>query len=106
MPGGFFIFDAKAEGIKVEKATQRLARYWNADPRRFGEIVTGDEMWLYFVKPDCKENMKVCIRENSEKHPIAGRNDFQFPLPLGVWEALRFVIVALPGLFSYLFFQS
>ena len=26
------------------------------------------------------------------------------PLPLGVWEGLRFVIVALPGLFSYLFF--
>ena len=24
--------------------------------------------------------------------------------PLGVWEGLRFVIVALPGLFSYLFF--
>ena len=33
-----------------------------------------------------------------------------FPLPLGVWEGLRFVMVALPGLFSYLFcpcvFQS
>ena len=27
----------------------------------------------------------------------------RFPLPLGVWEWLRFVIVALPGLFSYLF---
>ena len=27
----------------------------------------------------------------------------QFPLPFGVWEGLRFVIVALPGL-SYLFF--
>ena len=27
-----------------------------------------------------------------------------FPLPLGVWEGLRFVIVALPRLFSYLFF--
>ena len=26
----------------------------------------------------------------------------RFPLPLGVWEGLRFVIVALPGLFSYL----
>ena len=29
-----------------------------------------------------------------------------FPLPLGVWEGLRFVIVALPGLFSYLFFMT
>ena len=27
----------------------------------------------------------------------------RFPLPLGVWEGLRFVIVAPPGLFSYLF---
>ena len=27
----------------------------------------------------------------------------RFPLPLGVWEDLRFVIVALPGLFSYPF---
>ena len=26
------------------------------------------------------------------------------PLPLGVWEGLRFVIVALPGLFPYLLF--
>ena len=26
-----------------------------------------------------------------------------FPLPLGVWEGLWFVILALPGLFSYLF---
>ena len=28
-----------------------------------------------------------------------------FPLPLGVWEGLRFVIVALRGLFSYLFWN-
>ena len=27
-----------------------------------------------------------------------------FPLPLGVWKGLRFVIVALPRLFSYPFF--
>ena len=30
----------------------------------------------------------------------------RFPLPLGVWEGLRFVIVALPGLFSYYFVLS
>ena len=29
----------------------------------------------------------------------------RFPLPLQVWEGLRFVIVTLPGLFSYLFFN-
>ena len=28
----------------------------------------------------------------------------RFPLPLGVWEGRQFVIVALPRLFSYLFF--
>ena len=28
------------------------------------------------------------------------------PLPLGVWEGLRFVIVALSGLFSYPFFKK
>ena len=28
----------------------------------------------------------------------------RFPLPLGVWEGLQFVIMVLPGLFSYLFF--
>ena len=28
----------------------------------------------------------------------------RFPLPLGVWEGLRFVIVALPGLSSYFCF--
>ena len=28
----------------------------------------------------------------------------RFPLPLGVWEGLRFVIVAFPGLFDYHFF--
>ena len=27
----------------------------------------------------------------------------RFPLPHGVWEGLRFVVVALHGLFSYLF---
>ena len=30
----------------------------------------------------------------------------RFPLTLGVWEGLRFVFVALPGLFSYLFFNA
>ena len=29
----------------------------------------------------------------------------RLPLTLGVWEGLRFVIVALPGFFSYFFLQ-
>ena len=35
--------------------------------------------------------------------PFLDRFQTDKPLPLGVWERLRFVIVALPGLFSYLF---
>ena len=31
---------------------------------------------------------------------------YLFPLPLGAWEGLRFVIVALPGLYSYPFFSK
>ena len=30
----------------------------------------------------------------------------RFPLPLGVWERLRFVIVALPGLIPYFFLRN
>ena len=30
----------------------------------------------------------------------------RFPLPLGVWEGLLFVIVALPGLFFHFFFPT
>ena len=30
----------------------------------------------------------------------------RFPLPLGVWEGLRFVIVVLPGLFPYPFLHT
>ena len=29
-----------------------------------------------------------------------------FPLPLAVWEGLRFIIVEFPGLFSYLYFSK
>ena len=29
-----------------------------------------------------------------------------FPLPLGVWEGLRLVIVALPGISSYFFYHG
>ena len=29
-----------------------------------------------------------------------------FPLPFGVWEGLRLVIVAFPGLFSYFYIPS
>ena len=43
----------------------------------------------------------------SEEHVVRFVSSLKicrFPFPLGVWEGLRFVIVALPGLFSYLSF--
>ena len=41
---------------------------------RLREIVTGDETWLYFLKPDCKENNKVWVCQNGERPQIAKRN--------------------------------
>ena len=62
------------KGGRVEKASQLLARYKNADFRRLHEIVTGDETWLYFFEPDCKENNKVWVSENGARPQIARRN--------------------------------
>ena len=52
---------------------------------------------LSFISRESKKTLKI-KRFNSEFRVQICR----FPLPLGVWEGLRFVIVALPGLFSYL----
>ena len=54
-------------GGRVEKASLLLARYKDADFRRLHGIVTGDETWLYFFEPDCKENNKVWICENGAR---------------------------------------
>ena len=50
------------KGGRVEKASQLLAKYKNADFRRLR-----DEIWLYFFEPDCKENNKVWISENGAR---------------------------------------
>ena len=39
------------------------------------------------------------------KHKTLPNNTRQEPLPLGVWEGMPFVVVALPGLFSPFFFH-
>ena len=59
--------------------------------------------------------VSIAITSHWEKraHPSAFRTFVRFvlvwfclfPLPLGVWKGLWFVIVALSGLFAYLFFS-
>ena len=34
---------------RVEKASGLLSRFKNRDSRRLGEVMTGDETWLYFL---------------------------------------------------------
>ena len=77
--------------------------------RRFVLCLTLCHFVLVFFSP-------FSIAITSLREERANHNDFRtfvrfvlvwicrFPLPLCVWEGLRFVIVALPGLFSYLFF--
>ena len=36
--------------------------------------MTGNETWLYFFEPDCKENNKVWVGENGARPKIARRN--------------------------------
>ena len=42
---------------------------------RLREIATGEETWLYYFEPDCKENNKVWVCQNSERPQIAIRNE-------------------------------
>ena len=76
--------------------------------RRFVECLTLSHFVLVFFSP-----FSIAITSLGEER--ANLSAFRmldrfvlvwicrFPLPLDVWEGLRFVIVALPELFSYLF---
>ena len=75
--------------------------------RRFVLVLPGVILFLCFFSP-----LSIGITSLGEKRAnfSAFRTFvrfvlvwFLFPLPLGVWKRLRLVIVALPGLFSYLF---
>ena len=54
----------------------------------------------------------LSMDEKEERANLSGFRTFvlvwicRFSLPLDVWKGLRFVIVALPGLFSYPFFTK
>ena len=66
----------------------------------------------YFVLVFCSHFTIAITSLGKEKASICAFRTFVrfalvwfclFPLPLGVWKGLWFVIVALPGLFSYPF---
>jgi histone-lysine N-methyltransferase SETMAR len=61
--------DQKPERVQI--ASQLLNRYKNADQNRMNEIVTGDEIWVYFYEPDGKEESKVWVGENDKQSQIA-----------------------------------
>ena len=44
---------------RVRLASQVIEKYDKCDPRRFEEIVTGDETWIYHFQPDSKAKNKV-----------------------------------------------
>ena len=64
--------------------------------RRFVLCLTLCHFVLVFFSP-----FSIAITSLGEER--ANLSAFWFSLPLGVWEGLRFVIVSLPGLFSYPF---
>jgi hypothetical protein len=49
--------DQKRE--RIEKASAFLTRFTDRDPKRLGEIVIGDETWLYFFSPK-KDSVTKC----------------------------------------------
>ena len=75
--------------------------------RRFVVCLSVCHFVLVFFSP-----FSIAVTSLGEERATlsAFRTLFQFVLvwicrlPLGIWEGLRFVIMALPGLFSYLFF--
>ena len=79
---------------------------------------TGTDRYLFETAHDKTDKMACATIEDSDQpgHPPCLIRVFSvrmkkawlvlwfclFPLPLGVWEGLWFLIVAFPGLFSYL----
>ena len=60
------------EKDRVEKASVLLSTFENRDSSRLREVVTGDEIWLYYFEPDNKLNNKIWVGENNER-PVVGR---------------------------------
>ena len=61
---------------RVRCASNLLAQYEVADPRRFCEIITGDESWIRYDKPLSKERNKVWVLKG-DGPPLIPRPDFR-----------------------------
>ena len=81
---------------------------WFFSTRRFVLCLTLCHFVLVFFS-----RFSIAITSLGEERAISAFRMFvrfvivwicRFPLPLGVWEGLRFVIMAHPGLFSYHFY--
>ena len=59
--------------IRVRLASQVIEKYDKCDPRRFEEIVTGDETWIYHFQPDSKAKNKVWVSSEGDRPVIARR---------------------------------
>ena len=58
---------------RVRLASQVIEKYDKCDPRRFEEIVTGDETWIYHFQPDSKAKNKVWVSSEGDRPVIARR---------------------------------
>ena len=58
---------------RVRLASQVIEKYDKCDPRRFEEIVTGDETWIYHFQPDSKAKNKLWVSSEGDRTVIASR---------------------------------
>ena len=58
---------------RVRLASQDIEKYDKCDPRRFEEIVTGDETWIYHFQPDSKAKNKAWVSSEGDRPVIVCR---------------------------------
>ena len=58
---------------RVRLASQVIEKYDKCDPRRWEEIVTGDETWIYHFQPDSTARNKVWVSSEGDRPVIGGR---------------------------------
>ena len=56
---------------RVRLALQVIEKYDKCDPRHLGEIVAGDETWIYHFQPDSKAENKVWVSSEGDRPVIA-----------------------------------
>ena len=63
----------KQKQSQVRLASQVIEKFDKCDPRRFEEIVTGDDTLIYHFQPDSKAKNKVRVSSEGDRPVIAGR---------------------------------